>query len=464
MKSLRVLVLAFAIFAFNLGVSTNRLSAFGITEGATTALVFQGVMSELNQTLNSALSQGNFIVWHAGVQARLALERWGEVNRELMDKAFSELDGQQRLFFRNLNDAIRNIDASSDKISADAQALLDQTQQIVADIRFWDGQPTVLRYGPTLLLLEKRTPKEVLIQGLNLQDSNPELWLNVDGEEIKLERVALAQQSARFTIPEGLLSSSDLEPKKIRGQIRLQHKKSRWLGLFGTEIREIRTELNVIILPKYLGELTDIETFKRERVRKYTDWKSREFHFSSGSISEQCEVQTQNPSLDHKIDVDTVDVWQNRPNPNAGQRISFFVQPATLPGAWGKAGSARLETKSTEGFAVRVCAKRWTCCFPPDTGPGYQHIVYRWKEFKESDELKKLTHPPARVSWLADVLVRTEPGSEGLLATVKLFSGEQRIEIRERLNGKYYLVEFEPRTGVMLLKPQIPTQLSAIMN
>jgi hypothetical protein len=135
--------------------------AFPITDTATTIVLYEGMLSELNGKINTAFSQGNYLVWSAGVQARLAIERWGEVNRELLDKAFKDLNDSQQRFFRNMNDLVSHFEASATRLTKEAQALLDQLQQTVADVKFWDGQPVVLGYAPTLFLLEKRTPKTI---------------------------------------------------------------------------------------------------------------------------------------------------------------------------------------------------------------------------------------------------------------------------------------------------------------
>lgn len=447
--------------------AATPVKAFDIVSGITTGVAFQGIMGELNASINQAFSQGNYLAWNAGVQARLVLDRWGEVNKDLMNKAFEGLSDQQRQLFRNTNDLVQELGQKGDALTAKAQQLLDQSQQIVSDIKFWDGEPVLLRYAPSLINSERQTRKIIAVRGLSLNKANPKLTLTIDGTAVEVPRVSLTQSEAQFEIPLKALSASDNESKRIIGEVQLTHRKAKYLGIFGSEEIKITSPVNIGLLPKYVGELTSIETFKKTTGKVHTDWKSREFHFSSGSLDEKCDVQTQNPAQEHLIDTDTLQVWHNRPNPHpmAGKKVGFFPIPATLPGAWGKAGSARVENNTPHGFAIRVCAKRWTCCFPPDTGPGYQHIVYRWREYKNVDDVQKQQHPGGKIHWNKDNLVRVTPGTDGLIAQVKLFTGEERVEIRERLGtGRYYALEFEPKTGAILIRPQIPTELAAITN
>jgi hypothetical protein len=127
------------------------------------------------------------------------------------------------------------------------------------------------------------------MRGLNLQDADPRVALNVVGKLYQLIRTSLTQTSASFQIPEGLLSAADLEARVVRGEVQLRHTKAAWFGLFGTSTRQISTELSIGVLPKYLGILKSIETFKKTQKRQYTDWKNREFNFSSGSLtSDDC--------------------------------------------------------------------------------------------------------------------------------------------------------------------------------
>lgn len=440
--------------------------AVDITGGVTTAVVYQGIMGELNATMQQAFSQGNYLVWNAAAQARVTIDRWGETNKELMDKAFSELSAQQQQLFRGTNDLVQELDAKVDKLTDKANRIADQVQQIVSDVKFWDGTPALLRYGPTVLNAERKTKKIMTVRGISLNRSDPLLFLTIDGNRVRLPRTSLTQQEASFEIPATLLVPDINSTKIITGEMQITHTKPKYLGIFGSETIKTTSEVNVLLLPKFIGELTSLETFKTGDKRIYTDWKSREFHFSSGSIDEKCDVQVQAPVLDHKIDPDTIQIWENRPNPHplAGKNLGFIRMPATLPGVWGKAGNQRIESKSTEGFAVRVCAKRWACCFPPDTGPGFQHVVYRWREFKTIKDTEKTAHPGAKIAWNQDTLLRVSPNSDGLIATISLFSGEQRVEIREKLDGKYYTVEFEPKTGAILIRPKVPAEMASIIN
>lgn len=461
--------LIFTMYISPLSAPKNA-EAVVIADAVLTSVVFQGVLSELNAMIEQAFSEANFVVWNAGIQARLAIERWGEVNDDLMDKAFGELNDAQKDIFRNLNDFVANLDIEIHAVGDKAQGLLDQVQQIISDVK-WGDSPRLIRYKPSVVLLERSTPKLITITGLNLDEGNPLLWLVVDGKSLQMERLSLTNQSASFGIPENLLTSKEFAPTLIRGQIRMEHKKKRWLGLLGTDTKLVTTDINLALLPSNMGQLVEVETYKTNEKREYSDWKNREFYYSSGSLSEKCDVQTQNPSLDHKIDPDTVEVWHNRPNPRAGETIPLpfgggvFRQPDTLRGEWGRGGSQKLQTKTTEGFAIRLCAKRWTDGWPPDTGPGYKHVVYRWKEFKEVRKVEKKSYPLARnVSWLDDEVVKVEQGIDGILAKIRLFSNETNYEIRERLSEPYYTLEIENKNGIILLKPKIPANLDAIIN
>lgn len=442
----------------------------GIVETATTGVAINSLLGEIKTLIDSSLSETNFLVWSAGVQARLTLERWQEVNSELLDQTFESLEAAQKDTFRGISDQLEHARRGSSEALEASQQIVELLNQTVQDAKFWDGQPAVFRYYPNIFIPGLKGPDIVVLRGVNLDLADPKLSISISDKYIELERVSLTKQEAQFKIDTDILEVSDTDILHIPALVTLQHREKKFFGLIEGDALTIRTEANFLMMPRYAARLTNITALRVETQRRYTGWKNREFAYSNSSHSRGCEVQVQNPGTDHFIGVDTIQVWNGRPHPKAGQRLGggilrniIIPQNATLPGQWGRGGSQRLASRTREGFAVRLCAKRWVDGFPPDSGPGNIHVIYRWKEYMDVDSQSEIPlGQDIAVTWSEDKLISANGKINGIRALIKLFTGENRIEIRERLNEKYYSIEINNSTGDILIKPHLPSDLRSL--
>ena len=131
--------------------------------------------------------------------------------------------------------------------------------------------------------------------------------------------------------------------------------------------------------------------------------------------------------------------------------------PATLPNPWGKKGSRRFASKSPLGFAVELCASRWINGLK--TGPGNQHVLYRWKEYEEVKTSTSTTTETVNLSWTDDVRLAISPDAVSITVTINLFNGQKKIELGQKLGEEYYSLEYDKQGGGIVLKPCIPDSL-----
>lgn len=224
--------------------SPERASA-QLWEGLTAGVVADKLLGEVNNTINNAMSQGDYLMARAGVQAKDAIEAWKVANTELLNNAFSSLQQSQREIFLKTNSLVtKTNDSIKDRLDT-AQSITESAANIIESLPLVGKDRTfATRYGPRI------TPggEEVIltVRGVNFDEANPQLTF--DGKASK--RTSLTQNEVQFEAPKEF--GQNKSDKMVRSNLKFTYTipaaawYSRWLG--GKNV--VEREFSVIVLPE----------------------------------------------------------------------------------------------------------------------------------------------------------------------------------------------------------------------
>jgi len=433
-----------------------------IVETASTLVTIESIRQLINQAIDTATNRGDYLLFKAATELKGVVDSWEKANSRLIKQTFSQLDAQQQQFFRDSDKlATRLNDVATNQLETTRQ-IGELASQTVADIKFWDGKAAVLRSSPTVI--HPAVSEEVLlsVRGVSLDSANPRLRNASTNEDYK--RIDLKRQEVQFSIPRSTFEFLMVKPSRLQLELVYDNPMDGILNWILGKREEVVLPLSLLQLPQRLGEYTvSITTSTTTRL---TQPKEREFSYSHGGNSEACDIQQVGPSNDFLINVDSLAPFA-RANPEAGKKIRLplvgeITLPPKLPSEWGRNGSWRVESKAPQGFAIRLCAKRW---HGPgiDSGPGNQHVYLKWEEYKEVTNDVQQANPlkTGALLWTADENVALPPDTKAINVRITTFNGFSREATYSRFDD-FFEVDYNSATKQLILRPRIPASLSGL--
>ena len=458
---------SYSTYAFaSIVVLQGLLHGPAIAADITTVAMVPVALDSINTTINNALDKGDYLTAKTGIEARMAIESWKAANKELLRDLSNKLTQQQQDFFSGIERSLQSVSEIEIKTASDVEQALEQTQQIIADVKFWDGSPAVIRSTPLVIHPNVKQDFPLVIRGINLDGSNVQVLLGKN--KLPLNRIGLEKQEARFLVPKEVFTHDEKKLTTLNGIIRLEKPPNRFLAFFGKKAEYSDVQFSFVLLPKELGLVTIVSS-KVEPSRNSSGIKTREFHYSRGSLDWSCETSWQRPSNDFKIDIDSIGVHSRPGKKLVGGWLKNLCVPSggkgaacSLPGEWGESGKWRYVDKTELGFAVEVCAKRYFHgLLGTDTAPGYKHVIIEWKEYNDIDVEKKNPKIVEAIDWSTPIYKELPVETNKFYITAKLFNGKTEADI-ETFKSDYVEVKWDKSTKQVLVKPKVPEELSGL--
>lgn len=424
-------------------------------EPVTTALTLGGIVTILKDAIQKAENTGDYLAWRAGIEAKLVLDSWKVVNTHLLDKAFADLNQTQASFFRRLDSTIKqaNVPGQIEQLTKITE-LLNQT---VNDAVFWDNNTGIYRHYPSVIHPEIKHNLSVTIRGINLDKNNP--TLEFQDETMEAKKVDVKRQQIIFEIPNSLIIHDEKKMLRLTGTLAYDLPKG--IFEFG-KAKRVRLPISFLLLPKKLGDY-EVRAINVTINKEYLPNElTREFHYSSGSLGQDCKSFMQRPKEGYFIDTESIRVvppWV----PEQIIRLPPFMVALKIPAhhgraVWGENGSWGYKDRTKHGISVEVCAARQNKpieLYPP----GYQHVIVGWKEYKEVPISNDITIKSGVLTWTNEIEIILPLGSKSPIVEASFFNINGTKKILPLGGVKFLKIDWDGKRR-LILKPITPQDLT----
>lgn len=402
-----------------------------IAETATVAASAEILKSEANDVVDVAANRFDWTAMRAANEARGLIEQWQSSNRTLLDHTFGSLDASQRAFFEKMDSALQNLHRDLvDPEMSRAQQSVDQVDQLVRDLAWWANHgPVVLRTSPSVLTPTRAKTIPVRVTGLSLDVGPSKMQVGTQ----TYTPVGVTPTELTFELPASAIPFADTDHQLQRATVTITRPSSIWYKRLFGGTEDVSLNIALLRLPPSAGKYT-VSYTTVESVRDTSDWKQREFSYKSHSNSRQCDMQMQRPEPGWKIDIHSI----------------------TYVREWGASGAYRMQPEwvTPEAFSVAVCAQRRHARL--NWGSGEQHVVYKWREYRDHDETVPHNADAKSLAWGARALERLPANTSSIAVTFDDFAGNtQSAAGTSRL--RYAQISYANDTKQLTIEPKAPT-------
>lgn len=255
---------------FAAGSSTSGAQVLAIPAAATTGFVIDKLVERVNEAIARAEQAADYVLAQALRNLLTSLDAIKGTGNELLDKTFSSLTDQQRLFFRESDALLTNANADVQQALDKSTELVELAYQMSSDVRFFGrSRYVVLRYAPSYIVWERARQVTVTFRGINLGGSKPTLIIGA--RRIRASKELL--QEATFKVPTDLVQQPRGKTVTVEAQVELTKP-----GL----IRDTKILQNVtfVVLPNVVGKYSAILTYKQSVV-EYSEVFRRDYEFQA---------------------------------------------------------------------------------------------------------------------------------------------------------------------------------------
>jgi len=159
----------------------GALSCQGQVAGVTTAAALN---QRLKESLDKAVSDGDYLLGKALIDARTLLDAWQKKNEQLVNTTFDRLDKSQQKFLRGIQDAVAEANSGISANLEKVQATVDEVYQLASDSIFVKDRLAVLRYSPSILAYGPENPVvEIRVRGIGLIDAETQMTIGTTTKE-----------------------------------------------------------------------------------------------------------------------------------------------------------------------------------------------------------------------------------------------------------------------------------------
>ncbi len=423
----RVIAFLLALSLF-VSISIPRKSNAQIVETAIVGSIIVGFDGLIDDVTDKAQNTGDYLLFKAATELKSLLDSWEEANSNLIDKAFNELNDSQRTFFAELDVATKKINGSIAEQVEGATLITELANQTTNDLNIFDNKLAVFRYSPRVVYPGMAQDIRLKIRGINFDRAEPNLILP-NGNKAKRE--SLLKQEAVFAIPASMFQYD--RDKTTVAKLKLEYLdlgKRNLLDAIRRKRNKASTDLAIMQLPQNLASY--IITTKATKIDKEYWSGSREFALSGRNESR---TFTQNPH-GNGWEIDTESIKRTK--------------------SWGEAGKeCSLNYKKPNGFAIKIRTGVITKPLNP-AGPGYQHCIWEWKEFKEVSVTENKSSN-GDITWNEDVPLNLPSNLESYRLVVNSFEGKKKVITTSEIHPFY---EIKQGKESLIIRPRIPNDLN----
>lgn len=395
--------LALALTAMPAAHAQVAAAVGGLTTSATISQIFSG----LDQLISSAQDAGDYLTMRAAIEAKGVIETWKEANKELLDKAFSELSETQRQTFNNARQLTERANQDVANRLETTQLLVNQANQLVESIPF-SNNTYVTRYSPRVKPAQSKNAVTLRVNGVNLDKADPVLALN----QGSATRMVVGPMEVLYTVPvtalQGDADKLAIVPLKLTYTA---PKEGFWNQLVGAR-EAVERQLPIVTLPSNLGKFTFVVETEAQQ-KEVAIWTAQQQKFE-GKNKNVRKVAT--PKAGWRWD------WE--------QGVAAFKQV----GGGGEAGSCNgvKESESTADGIVHSAHLdeiKSVKGFPPEIkwGPGWQNCAVTGPIYRMVTVKAKLPAQAGLMTWTEDLRLPIPQDFKSLQLEVSTFDGRKRI-------------------------------------
>ncbi|MCJ8503151.1 hypothetical protein [Desulfatitalea alkaliphila] len=463
--NLRLLLLLAAIVMTTPFVSRAQGSVETAAAAAIVGLV--GVSGVVDDVMEKAANEGNYVVFNAASQLRLLIESFRFSTRDIIKSGFDRLDTSQQATFANIQRAIVTLQGAIDQPIENARQSLEEVHQIVNDGLPWMRESAVLRSSPSVVAPSALAEIPFTVRGISLDSANPRLWFG----SIEAKRIGLERQQAIFTVPAKVFEREADSPKYVSGLLELSLKKCSWFVFCDTEV--VHSELAVLVLPERLASVEISRNTRNEQRIYHERVFSRVFGHDTGDLTrKRCKKKSQGPhDPSYFIDIETLRPAPYKtscPYPEKG----FFgsLHKTFCPdGQFTRAavrGNGRhswdIVSKNTAGFTVELCAQS-VISKRLSKEHGKISVNLTWKEFKKGDVVGQFE--PVQVSevlnWGSPIQVVLPEDTHAITIKLRYFDGSDAV-FDGNFADKYVNASYNFATKQLIVRPKAPSSIAGI--
>lgn len=400
-----------------------------VTVGAATEII----KSQLSQMMEEAKGKGDYLIFRLGSQFLLLVDSWEQANTNLLNLAFKKLDKTQSDFFYNLDSTIKTASREVGKNLENSRQIVEQANQVLLDVKFWDGRPALWRYWPTSLAPDiSPTGDTVLlrIRGGNLANASPVI-LDEHGPVTGQQVLKNTELEIEVSLPRALFTFDEMIGKVHKLSLSVTQPHSSFFRRVIGQTEQKTFPVSVHLLPRMLA------TYKVESTLAVTNPESnryeREYWASGrGGTHDRC----QPPQDGWRIDIASVrEVRQ-----------------------WGNGGRVHLrgERVTSTGFCVELSLDGG--CGRFGTDPCNQHVVFAWNETRPKTTDSPGPMREGRVGWAAEEPIPLNPNTTQFTVTIRDFTGRTFLADGPR-SLEFLSVGYRADTKQLTLRPTIPPDL-----
>ncbi|UUM26357.1 hypothetical protein NQU59_11660 [Acinetobacter colistiniresistens] len=400
---------------------------------ASVSLTLNGIKEMVSDSIDKGQNAGDYLLFKGGTELKSVISSWEAANKNLLDKSFSELNESQRKFINNLNATATQLNSDVTDHAETALRITELANQSIQDLRVFDGNLGLFRYSPRIAYAGLPQDINFIIRGVNFDKADPKLVLP-SGKEAK--RVSLTRQEAIYTFSSNEFKFDDTKSSFTTLKLKyLAPSNSFWGKLkdkFDGRTSIQTTEISILQLPIKLGDFT--VSYKTIENLKETWDGSGVFHYSGKNTSH---IQNQGPH-------------------DNGWKI--VISSLKKVKEWGQAGkSCTVESINEYGFSIRIDVGV-IINFPSIYADAYQHCLYNWQEFKESQYVKDSPEIAGRLRWNVDSAVSLPENLKSFKLFVNTWDGKSKIFNGTKTETFYSI---EESNGLLVIKPKIPKDLNS---
>lgn len=393
-----------------------------IQQGLATGVVLDQIQSELDLAITSALQAGDLLIYQAGVEARDVIAAWRQANGDLLDDAFSKLDGKTRELFMKADALVDKVNSGVGDRLSQAQELGDTALTISTQIPT-QQRTLITRYSPRVLVPQSSAPKVLTLYGANFAEAKPVLKV-ADGTEIK--PLSLTNQSVSYRLPASFGTVPDGAGGIVPAQISYIRNAS---AIFK---KRVTKDLAFWALPATMGSYTIVPTVERaNRVAHMVEIHTGELKGKDKNI-----LKGINPPQGWLFDLARID----------GE--------ASLRGNGGEAGRCQLiapQDRSENGVMVQVRVDhitKWN-----GKKPGWIRCIATMPVYKLEKVTQSLSPITGAIAWSSDVRIAPPDGIRDWVISVNTMDGRNRQFTGSGFDALFQVTA--DKSGV-LIKPTPP--------
>ena len=472
-NKIKILLLLLVMMKPPVSSATDPLSS-GVEKGVASAVAVEllGITGTLDDIMEQAANQANFVVFHAAAQVKMTIESLRISAKDVIDHSTERLDDSQYQLFMEIKSTVQLLEVALDQPVEQARQTVENVHQIISDVKF-DDTPAILRSSPSVI--GPRQFKEIVFtfRGLNIDKAAPKLKFN----EIEARQLTLEKQIVQFSIDRSIFSPSKNSEKVITGSLSLVSEECKFWFLICDEI-ENEFPVSVLVLPEQLGTV-DIKYDTKSEERIYSDRKfARRFSKATGDLlREHCETFNQGAHAGNFfIDIDSIkpesyQVPCDLPEGGddmIGKLLRKLKEKAcpnglrTYAGVHGEGShNWKFMLKETTGFSVKLCAQAQMHTLT-DKDDGLMRVNLVWKEY----EVDELVSPRTSLSkeelyWGSPLEFKLPDETHGVLVKVEYFDGTSIITSGSK-NDSYLDISWNNATKQLIVSPREPSVIEEI--